>query len=59
MSNYVKFAVLKARGIVSNRTTLQRWIRENDFPKPYHLGPNSTAWSEEEILDWLKSRKAP
>ena len=42
----LRFRDLKARGIVGNRVTLARWIREQDFPRPLQLGANSIAWDE-------------
>jgi hypothetical protein len=46
---YLRFADLKARGIVGNWQTLQRWIREQGLPAGRMLGPNTRAWSEEEV----------
>jgi predicted DNA-binding transcriptional regulator AlpA len=46
---YIRFAELKARNIVSNRMTLSRWIKAGRFPKPVHLGPNTTAWASDEV----------
>ncbi|HET7448442.1 MAG TPA: AlpA family phage regulatory protein [Methyloceanibacter sp.] len=53
---YLRFADLKARGIVGNWQTLQRWIREQGFPAGRMLGPNTRAWSEEEVQAWLDAR---
>ena len=44
-------------GLVSNRTTLDRWIESNDFPKPYRLGPNTLAWRQDEVDAWVAERK--
>lgn len=54
--NYLTFADLVARGIVSNRTTLMRWQRDQGFPTGQLNGPNSRRFSEDEILNWLASR---
>jgi predicted DNA-binding transcriptional regulator AlpA len=54
----VRFAGLKAAGIVDNRVTLQRWIDKLGFPKPIALGENSIAWDEQEIDDWVAKRRA-
>lgn len=56
MEKLLRYPDLKARGIVSNRMTLRRWIAEQGFPAPVHLGPNSVAWPEAEIEAWLASR---
>ncbi len=53
---YLRFDDLKARGIVLNRTTLSRWQRDHDFPRPFRLGPNSVAWRESDIDAWLAAR---
>lgn len=57
MTNYLRFADLVDRGIVNNRVTLSRWIRGQGFPKPVQLGPNTVAWREDEITNWLAERE--
>jgi predicted DNA-binding transcriptional regulator AlpA len=49
MTRYIRFEDLVARNIVRNRMTLKRWIDAGRFPKPVHLGPNTAAWSEDDI----------
>jgi predicted DNA-binding transcriptional regulator AlpA len=56
MTVYLRFRDLKARGIVRNHTTLQRWICDRGFPPGTWLGPNSKAWSEDEIEAWLAAQ---
>ena len=56
MTIWLRFADLKARNIVRNRTTLSRWIRNIDFPPGIMLGTNSRAWSEQEIAAWEAKR---
>jgi predicted DNA-binding transcriptional regulator AlpA len=56
MPKYLRYYDLQKRGIVNNRVTLSNWIRENDFPAGFLLGPNSRAWREDEVEDWLASR---
>jgi predicted DNA-binding transcriptional regulator AlpA len=42
-----------------SRATIWRKVREDSgFPKPFHLSASITVWDEEEILDWLASKKA-
>jgi predicted DNA-binding transcriptional regulator AlpA len=55
-THLVRFHDLKARGIVRNRVTLQAWIRKQRFPPGRWLGPNTKAWTETEIDEWLRSR---
>jgi hypothetical protein len=50
------FADLRARRIVKNYTTLNRWIKEQGFPAGRLLGPNTRAWVESEVDAWIASR---
>jgi predicted DNA-binding transcriptional regulator AlpA len=56
-TRYIRYPELHKQGIVSNRMTLYRWIRLHDFPKGILLGPNTRVWSEEEVSEWIKTRK--
>jgi len=29
-----------------------------DFPNPFSIGPNATAWDEGEVMAWLEERKS-
>jgi len=40
---------------ISN-TTLWRWIKNNQFPKPLKLGSNIVAWKRCDVDDWIASR---
>ena len=55
-TSLVRFFDLKARGIVRNRVTLANWVRKQGFPPGRMIGPNSRAWTEREIEQWLESR---
>jgi len=55
---YLRFADLKRAGIVRNRTTLYRWIRDYGFPAGIMLGPNTRAWPAHEVDAWLEARAA-
>ena len=37
---------------------LMRMAKAGKFPKPVALGPNSTAFVESEVLDWMERRAA-
>lgn len=37
-------------------TTLRRWVREGNFPKPIKLGANCVAWRRDEVDAWIESR---
>ena len=49
---WLRFADLKARGIVNNRVTLKRRIEKDGFPRGKRTGPNEVSWTEEEIDTW-------
>ena len=57
MTTFLKFSDLKEKGIVTNRVTLQRWIENGDFPAGIKLGPNTRAWTEDEIKEWYERRR--
>lgn len=38
------------------RASLYKLIREGTFPKPYALGPRTTAWKAGEVIAWMSSR---
>jgi hypothetical protein len=40
---FYRFRDLKDAGIVRDRATLRRWIRDLGFPAPRVMGPNSLA----------------
>ena len=46
---YLRFKDLQTTGIVNNRVTLSRWIKQAGFPRGVLLGPNTRAWTEDEI----------
>jgi predicted DNA-binding transcriptional regulator AlpA len=52
----LRYNDLKRSGVVNNRATLYRWIKYHGFPPGVLIGPNSRAWSEKDVLDWLDSR---
>ena len=55
---WLRFNDLKARGTVNNRTTLARWIKLYGFPPGTKLGPNTRAWTEDEIEAHEEARAA-
>ena len=56
MTRYLRFADLKARGIVNNWATLRGRIRKFKFPPGRLIGPNSRAWTEAEVDAWIASQ---
>ena len=55
-TRYLRYIDLQAAGVVNNRATLSRWIKNHGFPKGLLLGPNTRAWKEDEVEAWLQSR---
>jgi len=53
----IRFSDLKKRGIVGNWPTLLRWIETEGFPPGIQLGPNSRAWPEAEVAEWLNDKR--
>ena len=39
-----------------SRSTIFRWVRNDKFPAPINLGPNTRAWREEDIRAWLDNK---
>ena len=56
MIDYYRFDDLARVGIVKNRVTLYRWIKNEGFPGGVMLGPNTRAWLKDEIDRWCSSR---
>ena len=38
------------------RSQIYNLIKQGQFPKQIHLGPQLVAWLESEISDWMKER---
>jgi prophage regulatory protein len=38
------------------RTQIYRRINEDTFPRPVRLGPQSVAWVESEVREWMQQR---
>jgi hypothetical protein len=52
----LRFADLKAAGVVSNRVTLKRWQQQLGFPLGRLIGPNSREWTPDEVAAWRDNR---
>lgn len=39
-----------------SKSTVQKMIRENDFPKPRKASPQRTGWLLREIKEWAENR---
>jgi predicted DNA-binding transcriptional regulator AlpA len=49
MTKYLRYANLAERGLVKNRATLKNLIDKCGFPPGRLIGPNTRAWTEDEI----------
>lgn len=49
---YLRFSDLKKRGIVNNRASLRNRILKHGFPPGRLIGPNTRAWTDEEIDEY-------
>jgi hypothetical protein len=45
-------------GLITDRTTIQKWIDERGFPKPYRFGYRTVVWSLDEIRNWMAAQRA-
>ena len=54
----VRFADLKAAGIVSNWPQLGRLQKTALFPAGFMLSPNTRVWEKAEVDAWIAGRKA-
>ena len=41
------------RIIPVSRSTIWRWVRDGQFPAPIKIGPRSTVWEFEKIMEWV------
>ena len=55
MTNFIRLKdVIKKTNL--SRSTIYRFVQNNDFPKPVKLGERSIAWVENEINQWADNR---
>ena len=47
-------AVKKRTGFESSQ--IYKLIKQGQFPKQIYLGPQSVAWLESDVSDWMKER---
>lgn len=53
---FLRFADLKARGIVASWAQLAKLQEKHGFPSGRRISPNIRVWTEAEIAAWLESR---
>lgn len=56
MSSAIRFLRLKEVLTIcgKSRSSMYDAIRKGEFPKPVKLGPNSSAWINSEIEEWVE-----
>ena len=60
MVRYLRFADLEERGITNSRPALKYRIENFGFPPGRLIGPNTRAWTEAEVEEYLaKCQTAP
>jgi hypothetical protein len=52
---FYSYRELRAKGFVTDRKTLQRWIERLQFPPPVKIG-GSLRWPRDEIDKWYQAR---
>jgi Prophage CP4-57 regulatory protein (AlpA) len=56
MTKLLRFRDLQERRIIPNWPTLRVRINRDGFPPGRMVGPNSRAWTESEVDEWIASR---
>ena len=54
----VRYGQLTGYGLPWSRTHVRRLVAAGEFPPPIHLGRNTVAWLEDEILGYLEQRRS-
>ncbi len=52
----LRYTDLVAKGVVNSRMTLKRLIDYQGFPPGRLVTPNSRAWDEDEVDQWIEQR---
>ena len=56
MNNYLSdLQISKKYGV--HRTTLWRWVKNGNFPKPVKLSPGCTRWAEDALKEWESKKE--
>ena len=40
-------------------STIWRWVRKGQFPRPFQLSPGVTAWNCDEITHFIEQKRLP
>jgi predicted DNA-binding transcriptional regulator AlpA len=52
---FLRFKEMQERGIFNDRVAARRAV-QNGFLAPYELAPNTLAWAEDEVDEYLANR---
>ena len=52
----LRFADLKARGIINSWPSLRKYVDHYGFPPGRKISPQTRVWTDEEVAAWLASR---
>jgi len=55
MNYFSDSQIAKKYGV--HRSTLWRWVKTGNFPKPVKLSPGCTRWAENLVNEWESKRK--
>jgi predicted DNA-binding transcriptional regulator AlpA len=53
VTQFLRYRDLEDKGIVRSWAALRYKIKHNNFPTGRYIGPNSRAWTVEEVQDWI------
>jgi predicted DNA-binding transcriptional regulator AlpA len=53
VTQFLRYKDLEAKGIVRSWTALRYKIKNNGFPPGRYIGPNSRAWTVDEVQAWI------
>ena len=56
MSNLIPLPELIKR-LSTSKTSIYRMIKAGQFPRPLRLGPRAVRWREDEVMQWVETRK--
>jgi len=54
----LRFADLKAAGVVKNWPQLKRLVDGDGFPPGFMLSANTRVWDETEVAEWIEARRS-
>lgn len=53
VTRFLRYKDLESMGIARSWTSLRYKIKHNGFPIGRYIGPNSRAWTVEEVQSWI------